>query len=313
MKLTKGKISKIFNKKKQSLKKIKKNKKTKSIIKTFRKKRNINLANKTIKKLKYTKHKGGDINENEDLNTPKNEETIVSPTLQNVNEDEDAEFPIVNQDENVIDVNNDEIFDEGQPNLQESSDMEPSSSQELQPFDEEESPSEEQVVATEEVPEPIPDIKSEQEEPSEEQFVATEEEPSIEQEVPSEEQFVAPEEEPDVEQEVPQEVVTPEEEPVEPVEVPQEVVVPEEEQTVEEEKTISNNREERKNLSESINNVVEYISDKIAEKVSNNLSLQPSEKQQNGFNAIENAAKSIVSTGGNKNKTRKFRLNRKKN
>ena len=50
MKLTKGKLSKLFNKKKQSHKKIK-NKKSKK-NNTFRKNKNINLANKTLKNLK---------------------------------------------------------------------------------------------------------------------------------------------------------------------------------------------------------------------------------------------------------------------
>ena len=66
MKLTKGKISKLYNKKKQSLKKYKKSK-TSSNSKTFRKKRNINLANTSMKRM-YRKKKGGlkeDIKEDE--------------------------------------------------------------------------------------------------------------------------------------------------------------------------------------------------------------------------------------------------------
>lgn len=57
MKLTKGKISKLYNKKKQSLKnkKIKQNNKKKL---TFRKHNKINLSIKTLKKMK--KMKGGE-------------------------------------------------------------------------------------------------------------------------------------------------------------------------------------------------------------------------------------------------------------
>jgi hypothetical protein len=51
MKLTKGKISKLYNKKKQSLKKGKKDKKSRSIKRnTFRKNKGFNLARKTLKK-----------------------------------------------------------------------------------------------------------------------------------------------------------------------------------------------------------------------------------------------------------------------
>ena len=43
MKLTKGKISKLYSKKKQSFKKKAGKRKTSSMSKTFRRKRNINL------------------------------------------------------------------------------------------------------------------------------------------------------------------------------------------------------------------------------------------------------------------------------
>ena len=55
MKLTKGKISKLYNKKKQSVKKINKKKKGSLKSKTFRRKRSINLANKSLKKYRYKK------------------------------------------------------------------------------------------------------------------------------------------------------------------------------------------------------------------------------------------------------------------
>jgi hypothetical protein len=58
MKLTKGKISKLLNTKKQSKKKYRKNNKPKksNFTNTFRKKRHLNLANKTLKRVK-----GGEI------------------------------------------------------------------------------------------------------------------------------------------------------------------------------------------------------------------------------------------------------------
>ena len=50
MKLTKGKISKLYSKKKQSLKKKVNKKRGSSRNKTFRKKRNIHLARKSLKR-----------------------------------------------------------------------------------------------------------------------------------------------------------------------------------------------------------------------------------------------------------------------
>jgi hypothetical protein len=62
MKLTKGKISKLYNKKKQSLKKIKQKKITKK-TQTFRKYKKLNLARKSIKNINYNKI--GGVNEAE--------------------------------------------------------------------------------------------------------------------------------------------------------------------------------------------------------------------------------------------------------
>jgi hypothetical protein len=52
MKLTKGKISKLYNKKNQSLKKKQKQKKRRNRGRTFRKYRKVNLARRSLKKLK---------------------------------------------------------------------------------------------------------------------------------------------------------------------------------------------------------------------------------------------------------------------
>ncbi len=71
MKLTKGKISKLYNKKRQSLKKKNNKRKTSSKNKTFRKKRNIHLARKSLKNFHYKKQRGG---EDDETTTPKAEE-----------------------------------------------------------------------------------------------------------------------------------------------------------------------------------------------------------------------------------------------
>ena len=72
MKLSKGKISKLLNKSKQSLKKKLKSKLTYSKTKTFRKKKQYNLARKS---LKHIHNKGG----TKPGETPLDETTIVPP------------------------------------------------------------------------------------------------------------------------------------------------------------------------------------------------------------------------------------------
>jgi hypothetical protein len=63
MNLTKGKISKLYSKKKQSLKRNKRGHSGKS--KTFRKNRRVNLARKSLKRLHFKENKGGGVNDNE--------------------------------------------------------------------------------------------------------------------------------------------------------------------------------------------------------------------------------------------------------
>jgi hypothetical protein len=65
MKLTKGKISKLYNKKKQTLKKFK-TKKSSYKRKTFRDRKQFNLAKKTLKHLNYKKFIGGNIDYSKD-------------------------------------------------------------------------------------------------------------------------------------------------------------------------------------------------------------------------------------------------------
>ena len=59
MKLTKGKISKLYTKINQSAKKRKNNKRKPNKSKTFRKKRKMNLANRSFKKGQFRKYRGG--------------------------------------------------------------------------------------------------------------------------------------------------------------------------------------------------------------------------------------------------------------
>jgi hypothetical protein len=96
MKLTKGKITKLYNKKRQSLKKKNNKRKTSSKNKTFRKKRNIHLARKSLKNFHYKKQRGG---EDGETTTPKTEEDSDS-VKENMNQQllEDSS-PVVIQGE----------------------------------------------------------------------------------------------------------------------------------------------------------------------------------------------------------------------
>ena len=106
MKLTKGKISKLYNKKSQSLKKYKK---LKSSYKkrTFRNKRKVNLARKSLKKLHYRKYRGG---EGDDNDTPKDNtnETINTVTADQPISNNTTENPVTEtsdkSNEGVLDI-----------------------------------------------------------------------------------------------------------------------------------------------------------------------------------------------------------------
>ena len=93
MKLTKGKISKLYNKKKQSLKKINKKKNVSKNSRSFKRKNILNLATKTLKKNKYKKLKGG-VNEEilNDLGNPSGENISLDTDLLSKNVYEDNTY-----------------------------------------------------------------------------------------------------------------------------------------------------------------------------------------------------------------------------
>ena len=68
----------------------------------------------------------------------------------------------------------------------------------------------------------------------------------------------------------------------------------------------------------SLSNVVDYITDAVAEKVSKNVlsdkdreTPQDGEKPQDGFDSVNKAAEMMTSSGGKRRKTRKFKLSKK--
>ena len=90
MKLTKGKISKLYNKKRQSFKKPKR-RKLSNKRRTFRNKKHLNLARKTLKR------KGG--GERDNVITP-TEELPVTTTQENIDTTTE-ELPVTTTQENV--------------------------------------------------------------------------------------------------------------------------------------------------------------------------------------------------------------------
>ena len=86
MKLTKGRISKLFNKKRQTVKKYK-NKKKNHVAKTFRKNTHINLHNSTLKKML----KGG---ENYENNIQPNTNITSSPVEEYIVKEEERQIEL---------------------------------------------------------------------------------------------------------------------------------------------------------------------------------------------------------------------------
>ena len=98
MKLTKGKINKLYKKKKQSLKKIKNKNKNKSKRHTFRKHKKMNLARKSLKKFR------GGADDDGKLITPIAKASPVSNAIpitnaKNVNPESNRETAVIVVDE----------------------------------------------------------------------------------------------------------------------------------------------------------------------------------------------------------------------
>ena len=94
MKLTKGKINKLYKKKKQSLKKIKNKKKLKHF--TFRKNKKINLYKKTLKNFKG----GADFDFNEIQFVDKNYDSI-NPVDTNYNINDEGVLTILGRNKSI--------------------------------------------------------------------------------------------------------------------------------------------------------------------------------------------------------------------
>jgi hypothetical protein len=241
MKLTKGKISKLYNKKKQSLKKVKKNGKKNSKKKTFRRKRGFNLANKSLKKSNYKKVRGGaentDSKENTDTNgNPKDDDISQANSL----EKKTNEVTPVEETSSALEEANKETVTA--------------------------------AATTADTAAETPDAAAAADDAAETPAAAAAADDATETPA-ADDAATADAEKPQQVEEPPQQSVT--------------------------------------DISQSLTNVVDYISNKIAEKVSQQVSSGQSEENiQNGFNSV-NAAAVTMALGGKKRKTRRFKLTNK--
>jgi hypothetical protein len=241
MKLTKGKLAKLLNKKKQTMKKNKKGKREKrGTRKTFRNRKHLNLMKKTLKKWS-----GGEDIKNAELESDKPVEE---------KEVEKEEF-IVQQDESNIDPTSfldsskereDEIDEESSNKEEEPKEEEPN---EEEPKEQEPKEQESLVENTnvEETVEQVPDVETTIEK---EEEVVPKDEPL---DTPAEEVVIP------VEELVTQEVVTPVEEVT-----TEEVVLPKDELI---ESIVEPEKARQENVSITINTTMDDLIDSVAKKV----------------------------------------------
>ena len=297
MKLTKGKISKLYNKNKQTLKKKANKRKTSNKSKTFRRKQKVNLARKSLKRFHYKKQKGGDdippkeITPNADTVSNENIETPVKADMNTNNEPIIDSSPLAGTAVlNVEDIKKTSVDGMAAPVAEEV--MKAPATEEVEVV---ESPATEEVdvvqaPATEEVVE-TPATEEVVETPAEEVVQAPAEE-VVETPVTEEVEVVeAPVAEEVVEAPVAEEVVeTPATEEV------VEAVEPLVSQTNTEKKAdVPMKQEKNEELKAAINTVVDYISEKISENVSKNIASPSGENIQNGFESINKTVETMAS------------------
>ena len=283
MKLTKGKISKLYNKKKQSLKKKVNKKKGSRRNKTFREKRNIHLARKSLKRFHYKKHKGG----------AEYEEKNSQESIPKISEDSSADVEkVVNPTSEIIE----------QPNIENVE----------QPVDLSATP-----VESENVEQPVDLSATPMEENNVEQHVDLNASPAVKKRV-----------NPEHINRIGKALNSVTSHPASPLaKHPMGKLLNRLTAKYVEENNVKNPSElsitslEKPNKTEVINslsNVVDYITDTVAEKVSKNVlsdkdreTPQDGEKPQDGFDSVNKAAEMMTSSGGKRRKTRKFKISKK--
>ena len=322
MKLTKGKISKLYNKKKQSLKKVNKRKgSNKSKNKTFRRKRHINLARRSLKRIHYRKQRGGeeelpkdDLNKNtnEDLVVPETSETVVPETSETVVPETttDVVVPETTTDVVVPETTTDVVLPETTRDV-----VVPETTTDV-------------VVPETTTDVVLPETTTDVVLPETTTDVVL---PETTRDVVVPEtttDVVVPETTTDVVLPETTETVLPET--TTDVVVPETTLVPETSTTdsplagtqavsIENNVPIDEQDIVKDKVKDALNAVADYISDKVSENISKNvedaqiIKNTPEVNIQNGFDSVNKAVETITSTGGSKKrKTRKFRIQKPK-
>ena len=313
MKLTRSKISKLYNKRRQSLKRAKKGKPSSNKRRTFRNKKRFDLSRKTLKKHRYQR-KGGAEEPKDTLKNYEVKQDVKPEIISPLEESDPSKSPISPAPETYATVT------------------------------EEPAPAPETTVTEE--PAPAPETPATvTEEPAPEAHV--DDAPILDADVPGNlispdemknmyiEQSDAPEESNPVSSVEEQPDAPEESNPVSSVEEPTlEKLAPEEkkEPIIEEESTASSeahlissdeqnkiqetDKPNKEELVQSLKKVVDYITDVVADRVSEKVvSSQSGEQQPDGFAAVNEAAEIMASSGGKPKfkKTRKFRLTKGQN
>jgi len=287
MKLTKGKISKLYNKNKQTLKKKANKRKTSNKSKTFRRKQKINLARKTLKRFHYKKQKGGEI-------IPPKEVTTKDDADVDIVSSENVATPI---EKSVVQPVEEPVVSEAEPVVSETEPV-------VQPV-EEPVVSEAEPVVQPVVSEAEPVVSQAEPVVSEAEPVVSEAEPVVSETEPVEKPVAEPlvnEVEPVLNDESP--LAGTDTVKVEDIQNTPTFDLDTEETpstTTEPTSSLPMSEQKTEQLKAAIDTVIDYISNKVSENVSNkvtqNISSSSGENIQNGFDSINKTVETMASNG----------------
>lgn len=281
MKLTKGKITKLYNKKRQTLKK-KNNKKIRQRGRTFRGKRPMNLARRTLKNFSYTK--GGEGKLDEEAMTGDGLQEVVGQGTDRVRQEsvplEDSSTLETNEEASDNNVNDNISVSEEESDVKKILDQNNT-------YLEEWSSSEKATTDSAKI-EPETQIKEDtQQEPEFEPESETEPEPESETEIQSD-----PEPESETE------------------------IQPESETEIQPE--LESRSSQNVDVIQALNTVVDHIVDIATEKVTENMEAksQTSQLSDDGFESVSAAAETMANSneggvGGGKSRRKRMRLTKK--
>jgi hypothetical protein len=316
MNLTKGKISKLYSKKKQSLKRNKNKRGHSGKSKTFRKNKRVNLARKSLKRLHFKENKGGGVNDNElpkETTDNKQVDDYVANSASKAEPSPVIGSPFKSPPETSTEPSfeSPEFSDTPPSESSSAPDVTPSAVEETPPTVEETPPTVEETPPT--VEETTPAV--------EETPPASDVTPPASDVTPPASDVTPPASDvtpPASDVTPPASDVTPpapEETPLAPdVTPPSPSVDPTVDEPTASPTVVESTNNDDPELASAINNVVSLITEKVTKKVSEEVNANSVDAAQNGFKEIDETARIMGSSGGGKkpkpNKSRKFKLMR---